>query len=250
MISPIDTSTGRRSTNILRSPGMSAEENVRIVHQPENPAIHPVEGRKLLYFSPQPSYAGVAARAASFGLVFARSSCNDNVLRGPLMNRVRASLLLAAACLVSGITGSVCRAVTYGNTTPFGIQSIHASDYVLGVQVNVPQALELTSFGMMYGHPNEPAPSASNAIFGLYDSSGSGGNPGTLIAAHRHRERERGHDLHLQLHVDPDDCARDILDDGTLREYCESADGRHQCLVAGRVLLAALSRGDAGHGAE
>jgi hypothetical protein len=76
----------------------------------------------------------------------------------------------------------VANADTYGNTTPFEIQSSHSPDYVLGVQVNIPvNNFELQSFGMMYGHESFGDPTDSNAIFGLY-SSGSDGLPQTLVA--------------------------------------------------------------------
>jgi hypothetical protein len=71
-------------------------------------------------------------------------------------------------------------AVTYGNTSPFETESSHSPNFVLGVQVMIPQAITLQSFGMIYG--NNDTPSISNAYFGLYSSSAASGLPQNLVA--------------------------------------------------------------------
>src|SRR5579864_2753667 len=47
---------------------------------------------------------------------------------------------------------------TYGNTSPFETYSNHSPDFVLGVQVTVPQSITLASFGLIYGLPGVYAP--------------------------------------------------------------------------------------------
>jgi hypothetical protein len=85
------------------------------------------------------------------------------------------------AFAASGLASvSFASAITYGNTSPFEIVSAHSPDYVLGVQVIIPQAITLQSFGMIYGQSGQP--SISNAIFGLYSSDPSSGLPMSLQA--------------------------------------------------------------------
>ena len=78
------------------------------------------------------------------------------------------------------VTISLSGAQTYGNTSPFETVSNHSPDYVLGVQVTIPQSIMLQSFGMIYGMSGQPA--VSNAIFGLYSSSATSGLPLSLMA--------------------------------------------------------------------
>ncbi len=75
----------------------------------------------------------------------------------------------------------LCQAQTFGNTSPFAITSSHSPDYVLGVQVTIPTALKLQSFGMIYGLPGS-VPASAHGIFGLYSSSPTGGLPLNLVA--------------------------------------------------------------------
>ena len=90
--------------------------------------------------------------------------------------------MVAAGALALAGAGAAS-ADTYGNTSPFEIQSSHSPNYVLGVQVSVPvDDFELLSFGMMYGHENGGGVGQSNALFALY-SSGSDGLPASLVAA-------------------------------------------------------------------
>ncbi len=90
--------------------------------------------------------------------------------------------IVATTILMTFLLAGIASADTYGNTTPFEIQSSHSPNYVLGVQVVVPIALQLQSFGMMYGHEDFGDPLDSNAIFGLYSSSDASGLPETLMA--------------------------------------------------------------------
>lgn len=90
--------------------------------------------------------------------------------------------IVAAGGMVLAGAGAA-NADTYGNTSPFEIQSSHSPNFVLGVQVSVPvNDFELLSFGMMYGHENGGGVGQSNALFALY-SSGSDGLPASLVAA-------------------------------------------------------------------
>lgn len=76
---------------------------------------------------------------------------------------------------------SVGAAQTYGNTSPFNDVSAHSANYVLGVQVTIPNSVTLESFGLIYGLNGDPAD--SNAIFNVYDSNPSNFDlPGNLIA--------------------------------------------------------------------
>jgi len=86
---------------------------------------------------------------------------------------------VAAAALCGAVAAGWSQ--TYGNTTPFETQSSHSPNFVLGVQVSIPVPFTVLSFGMMYGHPGS-SPSTSNAKFSLYDSNGTGGTPGALVA--------------------------------------------------------------------
>ncbi len=70
-------------------------------------------------------------------------------------------------------------AATIGNTVPFETQTNLLPDYVLGVEVVIPQPLQLQSFGLMYG---EARVTTSNAIFGLYSSDSGTGFPAQLMA--------------------------------------------------------------------
>ena len=79
------------------------------------------------------------------------------------------------------LVSAAANAVTFGNTSPFEVQSGHSQDYVLGVQVNVTQAITASSFGLMYGHESA-SPSTSNARFGLYSSSPSSALPLNRLA--------------------------------------------------------------------
>jgi len=86
-------------------------------------------------------------------------------------------------CLVGvlSITGTAHAQLTFGNTTPFEGQANHSPDFVLGVEVDIPVFMEVTSFGMIYGHEDSGTPTVSNAVFALY-SSGKDGLPSTLVA--------------------------------------------------------------------
>lgn len=75
---------------------------------------------------------------------------------------------------------AIASANTYGNTSPFETESGHSPNFVLGVQVTIPQTITLQSFGLIYG--NGDTPPASNAIFGLYSSGVSSGLPLSLQA--------------------------------------------------------------------
>ncbi|MBC8366268.1 hypothetical protein H8E52_02550 [bacterium] len=90
--------------------------------------------------------------------------------------------LAAVFCVLTFAMVGVANADTYGNTTPFEAMSSHSPNYVLGVQVVVPIAFELQSFGMMYGHEEFGAPLADNAIFGLYSTDVTNGYPMDLMA--------------------------------------------------------------------
>lgn len=70
-------------------------------------------------------------------------------------------------------------AATFGNTTPFETQTLHGANYVLGVEVVIPQPIRLQSFGLMYG---ESSPLSANGIFGLYSSDSGTGFPFQLMA--------------------------------------------------------------------
>ena len=78
-------------------------------------------------------------------------------------------------------SASIAASQTYGNTTPFETVSGHAPDYVLGVQVTIPQTITLQSFGMIYGMPGSNL-NVSNAIFGLYSSDAVSLLPSALLA--------------------------------------------------------------------
>ncbi len=95
------------------------------------------------------------------------------------MRLVNLFALACAAVLAFSVAGAVS-AETYGNTDPFETQSSHSPNYVLGVQVVIPEPIVLESFGLMYGH-EDGQPFASNGIFGLY-SSGGDGLPQNLMA--------------------------------------------------------------------
>ena len=94
--------------------------------------------------------------------------------------QTRAFGVVVGAAVIAA--AGTARADTYGNTDPFEIQSSHSPDYVLGVQVSIPDNdFQLESFGMKYGHESFGDPADSNAIFGLY-SSGADGLPASLVA--------------------------------------------------------------------
>lgn len=84
--------------------------------------------------------------------------------------------------MLLGFKACGCHAATYGNTTPFDYIGNNNFDYVYGDRVDVTEPLKLTSFGLIYGHPILVPPASSNAIFGVYDSTGQNGGPGALIA--------------------------------------------------------------------
>jgi len=86
-----------------------------------------------------------------------------------------------AFCVVATGAVSLANALTYGNTSPFEVQSNHSPNYVLGVQVTIPQTISLQSFGLIYGLPGQGT-NISNAIFGLYSSDANSGLPQTLMA--------------------------------------------------------------------
>jgi hypothetical protein len=77
-------------------------------------------------------------------------------------------------------TAGLASAVTFGNTTPFETVSSHSPDFVLGVQVVIPNTITVQSFGLIYGMTGTPA--STNAIFGLYSSSPTNGFPLSLVA--------------------------------------------------------------------
>lgn len=93
------------------------------------------------------------------------------------MNR---SMNRYAFCFGIISAASLATAQTYGNTTPFETYSNHSPDYVLGVQVTIPQSIVLQSFGLIYGLGANAA--STTAIFGLYSSDPAGGLPMTRVA--------------------------------------------------------------------
>lgn len=92
------------------------------------------------------------------------------------INFTREVLIVAAMGVVVS-----ANAQTYGNTSPFATVSVHSQDYVLGVQVVIPSAMTLSSFGLIYGMPGSSI-DISNAIFGIYDSGVTSALPNNLIA--------------------------------------------------------------------
>jgi hypothetical protein len=80
----------------------------------------------------------------------------------------------ASFALASGVF-----AQTYGNTTPFASQANHLPDYVLGVQVTIPNSVTLQSFGLIYGLNS---PSTANAKFAIYSSNPVNQRPNNLVA--------------------------------------------------------------------
>lgn len=89
---------------------------------------------------------------------------------------------LVACFLYAMSTTIAAQELTFGNTMPFEDQGTHQPDFVLGVQVAIPVSMELTSFGLMYGHEDQAPPLVANAVFGLYSSDGATGLPSELLA--------------------------------------------------------------------
>ncbi len=91
-------------------------------------------------------------------------------------------MLYAITLLSAGLFSLPCYGATYGNATPFENGSLFRPNFVLGIEVLIPQELQLDSFGVIYGPPEPQTPLSSNAIYALYDATGLGGDPGVLIA--------------------------------------------------------------------
>lgn len=87
---------------------------------------------------------------------------------------------LATGVLILGVA-SLSSAQTYGNTSEFDDVSSHSPNYVLGVQVTIPTAVTLQSFGLIYGLGSTAE--SSMAKFAVYDSNpDNAGLPGNLVA--------------------------------------------------------------------
>lgn len=94
------------------------------------------------------------------------------------------ALILSRALVVALATGAALtsRAQTYGNTTPFASLGSGSLNNALGVQVTVPQAIRLTSFGLYYGFEGGTY-SPLQGSFAIYASDAITGLPSVLLAS-------------------------------------------------------------------
>lgn len=98
------------------------------------------------------------------------------------MNKYKLAGVAICAMVLTFAGTAKGQVVTYGNVDPFDAVTVHSANYVIGIPVEIPVAIQLNSFGMIYGDDEFNPPPVVNAFFGLYTSD-SNGEPADRIVS-------------------------------------------------------------------